>query len=195
MRYKIYDQQGLNFLTLTIVDWIDLFTRPIYSEIILESLRFCQKEKGLLVFGYVIMPSHLHLILQANADIGLSAIIQSFKSFTAKAILRYVEDKSKIESRRNWLLHHFAANARQNKTKRRHQVWQKGNHPIELYSPKVIRQKLNYIHRNPVVSRIVNEPADYIFSSASNYLTGEGVLDVQLLDDIWNDVGYVDLGA
>ena len=81
MRYKILDQHGLNFLTFTIVEWIDLFTRPVYSEIILDSLRHCQKEKDLLLYGYVIMPSHIHLIARTEATSGLSAIIQSFKSY------------------------------------------------------------------------------------------------------------------
>ncbi len=194
MRYKIIDQQGLNFLTLTIVEWIDLFTRPLYCEIILDSLRFCQKEKGLLVFGYVIMPSHLHLIVRTDKTTGLSPIIQSFKSFTAKRFLAYLKDTTKPESRRDWLLNHFAFNARKGKTHSQHQVWQRDNHPIALYSPRVIRQKLAYIHLNPVQAKIVERPEHYLFSSASNYATGTGLLDVLVIEDIWNDVGYVHTG-
>lgn len=194
MRYKIYDQNGLNFLTLTIVDWIDLFTRAVYSEIILDSLRFCQKEKELLIFAYVIMPSHIHLIVQTNAKKGLSPILQSFKSFTAKQFLNAIQVKTNGESRREWLLSHFAFHARKNKTNSNYQLWQKSNHPIALYSPKVIRQKLSYIHFNPVAAKIVAQPAHYLWSSASNYETGEGLLDVQIMEDIWNDIGYINLG-
>ncbi len=193
MRYKILDQHGLNYLTLTIVEWIDLFTRPVYCEIILDSLRFCQKNKGLEIHAYVIMPSHLHLIVSAGSETELSDILQSFKSHTAKQFLKYIQDKSNPESRRAWLINHFKFNARKNKTNSEHQVWQRDNHPIILYSPKVIRQKLGYIHFNPVDAKIVAKPEHYLFSSATNYAMGKGLLDVSLLDDIWNDVGYIQM--
>ena len=80
MRYKIEDQNGLYFLTMTIVEWIDLFTRPVYKDIVIESLKYCQKEKGLVVSAYVIMPSHLHLILNTNNEKGLSNICLLYTS-------------------------------------------------------------------------------------------------------------------
>ncbi|MEM8525342.1 MAG: transposase [Bacteroidota bacterium] len=195
MRYKILDQNGLNFLTLTIVEWIDLFTRPVYSDIVIESLRYCQQEKGLMVFGYVLMPSHLHLIVRTDNTTGLSPIIQSFKSFTANQFLRYIKDTKKPESRREWLLNHFAFNARKSRNHSQHQIWQRDNHPIELYSPKVIRQKLDYIHYNPVHAKLVALPEHYLHSSASNYKNGTGILNITLLEDIFgSDIGYVHVG-
>ena len=191
MRYKIINQKGIHFLTLTIVEWIDLFTRQVYKEIIIDSLRYCQKEKGLIVYAYVIMPSHLHLILQAGGDDTLSKILQSLKAHTARAILKYLKNKKQPESRREWLLEHFAFNARKQKTHSQYQVWQSDNHPIDLYSPKVIRQKLRYIHYNPVVEKTVNRPEHYVFSSASNYTKGAGILDVKVFEDIWNDTRYI----
>ncbi|MFM9948438.1 MAG: REP-associated tyrosine transposase [Saprospiraceae bacterium] len=191
MRYKILDQHGLNFLTLTVVEWIDLFTRRAFADIVVESLRFCQQNKGLEVFGFVIMPSHIHLIARAGSEDELSSILQSFKSFTASKIISYLQDTTQPESRREWLLNHFAFNARKNKTNSQHQVWQRDNHPIILYSPHVIRQKLLYIHQNPVEAGIVSLAEHYLLSSASNYVSGAGVLDVLLLDDIWNDIGFV----
>ena len=191
MRYKILDQHGLNFITLTIVEWIDLFTRPVYSEILLDSLKFCQDNKGLQVHAYIIMPSHVHLIVSTDGTNELSAILQSFKSYTAKQFLQYIKDPTKPESRREWLLNHFKFNARKNRTNSEHQVWQRDNHPIILYSPRVIRQKLMYIHFNPVDARMVTSPEHYIFSSASNYTSGKGVFDVVLLDGIWDDTGYI----
>ncbi len=137
------------------------------------------------------MPSHIHLIVQtANTD-GLSPIIQSFKSYTANQILKHVKDKTKVESRRAWLLNKFAFNARKNKTHSQHQIWQRNNHPIILYSPHVIRQKLLYIHNNPVEAKIVDKVSNYLYSSASNYMGGNGLFEVDLLDGVWNDVGYV----
>ncbi len=140
MRYKILDQHGLNFLTLTVVEWIDLFTRKAFADIVIESLRFCQQNKGLEIYAIVLMPSHLHLIARAGSGDELSGILQSFKSFTATKIIEYLKDSTKPESRREWLLNHFAFNARKNKTNSQHQVWQRDNHPVILFSPHVIRQ-------------------------------------------------------
>lgn len=194
MRYPIRDQKGIHFLTFTIVDWIDLFTRPVYAEMMIDSMKYGQAKKGLVVYAYVIMPSHLHLIFQVTAAYTLSEVIQQMKSYTAKQILNYVKDFSKPESRRDWLLHRFTFNARKNRTNSKHQIWQRGNYPIILYSPKVIRQKLSYLHYNPVKAGIVKLPEHYVFSSASNYASGVGEMEVTLLNDLWNDIGYVDLG-
>jgi len=191
MRYRILDQHGLNFLTLTVVEWIDLFTRRAFADIVIESLRWCQQNKGLEIYGFVLMPSHLHLIARAGSEAELSAILQSFKSFTASSILEYLKDTTRPESRREWLLNHFAFNARRNKTNSQHQVWQRDNHPVNLYSPYVIRQKLGYIHNNPIEAGIVAEAEHYMLGSATNYATGKGVLDVMVMEDLWNDIGYV----
>ena len=107
-RYRIQDQQGLNFLTCTVVGWIDIFSRKTYRDIVLESLKFCRKEKGLLVFAYVIMTNHLHLILQTDpsSKYTLSEIIRDFKKFTSNSILDAIQNES--ESRRDWLMYMFA---------------------------------------------------------------------------------------
>ena len=188
---KLINPNGLTFITLTIVSWIDLFTRVAFADIVLDSLRYCQKDKGLNVYAYVIMPSHLHLIVNTENSRGLAPIIQSFKSYTAKQILAALKDKSVLESRKDWLLSHFAHQANLARFNRQHQVWKAGYHPFALYSPKMCRQKLHYIHQNPVSARIVAEPTHYLHSSASNYAYGKGILEVILLEDIWNDIGYV----
>jgi|GEM_PF-2249896 len=98
MRYRILDQHGLNFLTLTVVEWIDLFTRKAFAEIVIESLRWCQQNKGLEIYGFVLMPSHLHLIARAGSEYELSAILQSFKSFTASKIIDQLKDTTLLAS-------------------------------------------------------------------------------------------------
>lgn len=193
MRSRIHDQKGMYFLTFTIVDWIDLFTRPVYAEILLDSMKFCQAKKGLVIYAYVIMPSHLHLIFQSQGELGLSKVIQHLRSYTARQIVDYAKNWAQPESRREWLLDKFAFNARKNSTNSDHQVWKKGSYPVHLHSPKMTRQTLNYIHQNPVKARIVKWPEHYVFSSASNYENGEGVMEVTLLENIWDDMGYIDL--
>lgn len=192
-RYRIQDQQGLNFVTCTVVGWIDIFSRKSYRDIVLESLSFCRKEKGLLVFAYVIMTNHLHLILQTDITSGytLSDIIRDFKKFTSNSILKAIQNKH--ESRSDWLMHMFSYYAKHNPNNENLQLWKQDNHPIALYSEKVIWQKINYIHNNPVRAGIVNRPEDYIYSSAVNYKTEnkEGIIEIDLMEPWWSNVGKV----
>ena len=83
------------FLTITLVGWVDLLTKDAFCEIITDSLQFCIKNKGLIVFEYVIMPSHVHMIAQ-SPDAELNYIIRDFKSHTAKAIIKYLMKTSII---------------------------------------------------------------------------------------------------
>ena len=152
------------FLTLTVAGWIDVFTRKEYCDIIIDSLKFCQENKGLEVYAYVIMPSHIQII--ARDDKGkLNEIIRDFKSYTAKKILNEIEFGG-YESRKEWLLklfNYFAGITKQNKN---YLFWQKTNYPIELYSTSVFDQKIEYIHMNPVVAGIVDSQENYVYSSA-----------------------------
>ena len=119
--YQIYNQHAVYFLTFTIVDWVDIFTRKVYKDIIIDSLNFCQKNKELKIFGYVIMSNHLHLIVQAIGEIPLSDIIRDFKKYTANNIIKSIETAN--ESRREWILHRFKFNASLNKRNSHYQVW------------------------------------------------------------------------
>ena len=89
MRYKILDQKGLNYITITVVDWIDLFTRKALCEIVTNSLAHCRKEKGLKIFGYVIMSSHLHLIVRAAEKQDLSTIIRDFNPIRPNILFNF----------------------------------------------------------------------------------------------------------
>lgn len=184
-RYKIIDQRGLNYLTLTVVGWIDIFSRKKYRDLIIDSLKYCQANKGLHIYGYVIMTNHIHLVVSADGQQTLSEVLGDFKSFSATSILKDLPTSN--ESRRDWLMYLFGYFAKKNKRKTEHQFWQTDNHPINLYSTKVIRQKLNYIHKNPVRAGWVEMPQHYIYSSASNYLEeGRGILEVEILESFYN---------
>jgi putative transposase len=179
--HKIHNQNSLHFLTITTVGWVDIFTRSSYRDIVINSLRFCQLRKGLVVNAYVIMSNHIHLIAYAREGYELSAIIRDFKKFTATTILKTIIQNSG-ESRSEWMLRLFKYHAKHNSSNDTYQLWQKGNHPIELVSPKWIWQKLNYIHLNPVRAGLVENPEDYLYSSAGYYERGMGILEVEILD-------------
>ncbi len=187
-KYKIRDQQGLNYLTCSVTGWVDLFSRQVYRDILLDSWRFCQDNKGFQVHAYVIMPNHLHLIASCRAPYRLEAVMRDWKAFTATQIIDYLQDKNNPESRREWLLYLFSYFALGRKDKQTHQVWQHDNHPIELYSEAVISQKLDYLHLNPVRAGFVEKPEDWRYSSAPFYAAtreeGIGIGSCESLLDI-----------
>ena len=167
------------FMTMTVVDWIDLFTRVNQKQLIVDSLNYCQENKGLNIFGWCLMPSHLHLIANTKIPFDLDHVVRDFKRHTSKNAVLIIENEA--ESRREWLLDKFAYAGKIHPKNRNHKVWQDKNHAIELYTEQVTWQKLNYIHRNPVVDKIVYNEQDYLFSSARNYYGLPNVLEIDCL--------------
>lgn len=181
--YKINDQYAIYFLTFTIVGWVDLFTRRQCKEVVIESLRYCQTHKGLLLYAFVLMESHLHLIASAKPETtGLSGLIRDFKRHTASEIISWITD-NKYESRKDWLDIVFRYYGKYNSNNEVYQVWKQNNRHKICISSNFTRQKLNYIHNNPVKSRIVDHRCDYVFSSARNYAQRDDyILEVEILD-------------
>ena len=152
------------FVTLTIVGWIDLFSREIYKEVVVENLQYCQKNEGLEIYAYVIMTNHLHMICRRQTG-ELTEMLGRFKSYTAKQFLKLIEGGYE-ESRKEWLLQLFRQFAVSNTQYSKHHIWQYTSHPIELSSNEMINQKVEYIHNNPVKSGLVVEASSYKYSSA-----------------------------
>ena len=183
--YVIRDQTLPHYITATVVDWIDIFTRQTYRDSIIESLDYCIKNKGMILYGYVIMSNHIHLIIQSE-DGKLSDLIRDFKKFTAKNIL----DKIQVvpESRKEWMLERFKLAAEKHTRNKNYQFWQYGNHAEEIYTNKFMWSKLDYIHLNPVRAGLVEKASHYIYSSASNYINDSGFLKIEKADNPIIDV-------
>jgi REP element-mobilizing transposase RayT len=180
--YQINDPEGIYFLTFVTVAWVDVFTRARYREILLDSLQYCQKEKGLLIYAWCLMSNHLHLIAGAkHKEPSLSDILRDLKKFTAKQILQSIQNQDEPESRREWMLWLFGSAGERNSRNTNFQFWQQENHAEYLYSPAFIKQKLDYVHNNPVKEQIVEKPEDYLYSSARNYVGMKGLLEVEYL--------------
>ena len=176
--YQIRDQQGLYYLTFQIVDWVDIFTRQVYRDIVIDSFMYAISNKKLQVFAYVIMSNHVHLIANsANGE--LSNTIRDIKKYTSKQIIKAIEEQP--ESRRLWLLNRFEFRAKQHSRNKSYQVWTHENHVIHLYSPEFTASKLEYLHQNPVRAGIVINPEDYLYSSARNYAELDNLLEIELL--------------
>ena len=177
--YKFHHPENPYFVTFATVNWIDVFTRTIYKEILLDSLKYCIAHKGLQIYAWVIMSNHVHLIIKASNK-PLNDILRDLKRHTSKALLTAIADNPQ-ESRKDWLLWMFERAGKRNPNNESYQLWQQGNHPIELYSNEVIDQKLDYIHQNPVTAGWVDTPEHYLYSSARNYAGDKGLLDTALM--------------
>ena len=181
-KYKATTTEDCYFMTLTIVDWIDLFTRLKQKHIITEALAYCQQNKGLELYAYCLMPSHLHLLAKATEGFIMSDVIRDFKKFTSKQIIRTINEHP--ESRRAWLLEHFNKACQHLKRAQQYTVWQNGYHAEIAFSNSFIKEKIHYIHNNPVKEKIVEHPEDYVFSSARNYASLTSELEVIVLNEM-----------
>ena len=175
-RYEIADQEKTYFLTLRVIDWVDVFTRKDYKVIIVDSLNYCVANKGLEIFAWVIMSNHLHLMVRAKEGFILSHILRDFKKFTSKEITAKILEIG--ESRREWLLNKFAFEAKRTGRAKNYKLWRDDNHAICLEKSEWVLQRLNYIHQNPVRQMIEYNPEDYIFSSAIDYADGKGLVTI-----------------
>jgi putative transposase len=177
-KYNMRNKDSSYFLTLTVVEWINVFANKRYNFTILDSLRYCQQNKMMEIYGYCLMSNHLHMIAAARGRQNLSEILRDLKNFTAKKIIRQIQEGP--ESRRTWLVDRFVFAGKPLKRIEKYKFWKDGNHPIALYNSRIFYQTLNYIHMNPVKAMIVEKPEDYLFSSARNYAGYEGLLPVMM---------------
>ena len=179
LKYRITDQHEWYFVTFTVVDWIDVFVRERYKEIFIDSVKYCQRNKGLLVGAWVIMSSHVHMIISCSGDHKLSDVIRDLKSFTSRHIRLAIDEEG--ESRREWMMHIFQRHGHANSNNHDFQFWIQDNHPILVTSDR-LRQRLEYIHNNPVVAGFVTEPWHWKHSSAHDYCGGkQGIIELMML--------------
>jgi len=178
--YKIRDQKAIHFVTFAVVEWVDVFSRQEYRDIVIRSIAFCQLKKGLKLHGWVIMTNHLHMLISAAETYTLSEILRDFKKFTAAEILNAIE-KNNTESRQKWMLEIFRQAGAQNPRNSIYQFWQQDNRPMECISYEFTKQKLDYIHNNPVAAGIVGAAEHYLYSSAGDYAGIKGLLNIDFL--------------
>jgi len=169
-RYRIFESEYPYFLTCTIVAWLPVFAYPRFVESILDSWRFLQRERHVDIFGYVILENHLHWIAAAK---DLEQQVARFKSFTARRILDGLEQDGFATLRQE--LRYFKL---RHKTDQHHQLWQEGSHPQQMQNETMMRQKLEYMHYNPVRRNYVDDPVHWRYSSARSYAGQPGLIEV-----------------
>lgn len=178
-KYKFYNKEGLYFVSFATIHWIDVFTRDLYFQEVINSLDFCRRNKGMEIYAWCIMPSHIHLIFRA-AENNPGDLMRDFKGFTSKQLQKTIS-KNPQESRKEWLLSMIKKSGLETSNVRNGQFWQQKNHPVELWTPKVIDQKVDYIHYNPVEAGFVFEPHYWKYSSAIDYSGGKGLLEIDYI--------------
>ena len=171
-RYVITEPNKPHFLTCTVLEWLPVFSRPEVVNILLDCWKYQIKENGLQLYGYVVMENHIHYIAQTKQ---LDKSLASFKSFTARKIIDYL-----VQNKTDYLLDRFRFAKRPYKNDREYQFWQEGSHAELVFSEAMMREKLQYIHANPVKRGYVDTAEQWRYSSARNYSGESGLLEVNL---------------
>ncbi len=177
--YQISDQEASYFMTFQVVGWADIFSRQIYRDIVIDSLKYCRLDKGMVLNAYVIMTNHVHVIMSSNKS-DLSGLVRDFKKHTSKKILSSINNNSE-ESRKEWLEIVFKYHAKYNKRVGEKQLWTHHNHAVELSTNEMIDTRLDYIHDNPVKAGWVEVPEHYLYSSARNYSDMDSLIEIDLI--------------
>ena len=178
--YKFHNPEGLYFVSFAVVNWIDVFTRVDYKNILVESLDYCQRVKGMEIFAWCIMSNHVHLVFRSSLETRPEKTLGDFKRYTSKRLVEAIKENPR-ESRKEWMLKQFEEAGWKTSNVNHFQFWRHDNKPIELWSNKAIDGKINYIHDNPVKQQIVTRPTDYIYSSARDYSGEIGLLKITLV--------------
>lgn len=136
--YKFHNPEGIYFVSFAVVNWLDVFTRNEYKDILVDSLSYCQQEKGMEIIAWCIMTNHVHLIFRSTKGVKPQLLLGDFKRFTSKKLVKAIQDNDK-ESRREFLLEQFRESAQKCSNVKHYQFWRHDNKPIELWSNKAIQ--------------------------------------------------------
>ncbi len=178
-KYKFGDSGNLYFISFAVVYWIDVFVREEYKKILLESWEYCQKEKDLEVYGWCIMPSHVHMIIGSRGR-QMDKIVGEMKSFTSRSLRKSIEAHTG-ESRKEWMLWMMKRAGMKNSNNSDWQFWQQHNKPIEILNGEMFYQKLEYIHNNPVAAGFVEKGGEWLYSSAKDFYSGRGFIELSYI--------------
>ena len=174
-RVRDFTPERIYFITYTIYKWIKVFTDEKYFNLVYKWFDYMKNHYGNKIHGYVIMPNHLHsLVYISEYSPDVSKLIQNAKRFQTYEIIDYLE-----EDNRKDLLKIFTEAAEFDKGAK-HKVFKGRFDSKEMVNSAMFREKLNYIHNNPCALKwgLAERPEDYVHSSSSNYINGNGIYDV-----------------
>jgi putative transposase len=171
-KYKFHDNDKpdsyrVYFIFFATVYWIDVFVREEYFQVIIDSWKHCQEKKGLEIYGWCIMPSHVHLIIGSKKD-KLEDIVRDMKKHTSLKLKEAMKNNVH-ESRKEWILWMMERAGKKNGNNKDWQFWQQHNKPLEITGQAMFDEKLLYVHQNPVQAGFVTREEDWKYSSARDF--------------------------
>lgn len=175
---RIQLPDAIYYITTVVYQRLPIFKQASYAIAIIDSLNFYRFKQGYRILGFVIMPDHLHMLIWLGATSTISEIMRDLKKYTAVRIIRQAE----VENNQEWLAY-FEQAERQTK-RSQNKVWQDSFWDKIIISEEILRQKLNYIHYNPVRAGLVESVSDYPYSSYRNYMDGDDSL--LMIDRDWS---------
>ena len=169
------------FLTLNIVDKIDLFVRPAYKQVIADALNHFVRTQGVHLYAWCLMSSHLHLVLRTKDGVAPAYFERDFKKYTTPALLKTIEVE--MDLRREWMFHRFEAYGKSLHRLEKYHLWQNCSSPFRISSdqPRLLMERITHVHENPVREGIVDQPEAYLFSSARDYTGIHGLVAVKVV--------------
>ena len=164
-----FDPAHLYFVTSSAIQHAHLFRSDVMKQVIADSCNYMAIQGWLVIYAYVIMPNHLHLVVQCQPDHPVMDVMRDFKKFTSKQIIE------RYEAEGNDKVLDYLRSAVKRPGKQEHAVWDGEYQAKDVVSPDFLWQKVEYVHNNPVQPRwhLVEVPEDYMWSSARFYLTGQ----------------------
>ena len=175
-KYKFHDNDKLYFVSFATVQWIDIFVREEYIQVMIYSFKHCQEKKGLEIYGWCIMPSHIHMIIGSKKN-KLEDIVRDMKKHTSIELKAAIKNNIQ-ESRKEWILWMMERAGNINSNNIDWQFWQQHNKPLEIKDQVMFDTTLAYIHQNPVVAGFVINPEDWKYSSARDFCGRKGLVEL-----------------
>jgi putative transposase len=174
-------KEACYFITFQTVDWVDVFTRPVYKQVIVHTLNHFIESKGLVVYAWCLMSHHLYLLAEARPGSAMSELEKEYKSFTTSKILEAIDTEPEI--RRKWMLQRFENSGNLLGLMKKYEVWQNCGHPlhIDLRKTDILLEHVDFIHQNPVRDKIVDIAGEYMYSSARDYSGINGLVNIEKL--------------
>lgn len=172
-------KETCRFITFQTVDWVDVFIRPVYKQVIVHSLNHFIESKGLIVYAWCLMTHHLHLLARSNGSAAIADLEAAYKSFTTAKLLEAIETEPGI--RKEWILNRFREPGPMAGLINNYQVWENdtgAGRDMYVKRTGLLLEHIEHIHQNPVRDKIVDTPSEYLYSSARDYTGIPGLVRI-----------------
>lgn len=167
-------------ITLNVVDWTDLFTRPVYRQIITDSLNYFVEHQGFIIYAWCLMTNQLHLVIKPKDGHGIALFERDFKKFTTPLIAKAIDH---VDLRQEWMMQRFENFSKSLRKIEKFNIWQNCCSPlyIDRRQPNLLLEKIAFVHETPVRDLLVELPEHYLFSSARDYAGIKGLVRVTVV--------------